>query len=190
VAELPVVEARASAPASARESDAVGAAVRAVRAGDRDAFAVIVAELAPRLRRFTLALSRDPAAADELAHAAFVRSYLHLDAFDEDRRFYPWLARIAYRLAQDRRAEAAAPAEADVPVAGSALDGLLADERHRGLWEAVGRLPQAQRAAVLLYYRDELGLAEVGQVLGLAVGTIKALLFRARGRLRALLEET
>ena len=47
-------------------------------------------------------------------------------------------------------------------------------------------LPQGERAAVLLFYRQELKLEEVAATLGVSGGTIKTLLFRARKKLRGL----
>jgi RNA polymerase sigma-70 factor (ECF subfamily) len=58
------------------------------------------------------------------------------------------------------------------------------DESSRRLWDAVSALPSGERTAVVLYYRDELAIADVARALGVTTGTIKTLLFRARRRLR------
>jgi RNA polymerase sigma-70 factor, ECF subfamily len=55
---------------------------------------------------------------------------------------------------------------------------------------AVRRLPRRQQQAVVLYYFADLSVAEVGSVLGLSAGTVKAHLAAARARLRELLEES
>ena len=54
-----------------------------------------------RLFGLVLMMVREPAAAEEVTQDAFVRAYTHLDRYDQ-RPFYPWLATIAVRLAQNR----------------------------------------------------------------------------------------
>jgi RNA polymerase sigma-70 factor (ECF subfamily) len=54
---------------------------------------------------------------------------------------------------------------------------------------AIRRLPRRQRQVVVLHYLADLSVAEVGQVLGLEPGTIKAHLSAARRRLSILLED-
>ncbi len=61
---------------------------------------------------------------------------------------------------------------------------LLTGERDRRLWRAVEALPSGERAAVILHYREGMTLREVAGALGVAIGTVKTQLFRARQRLR------
>ena len=58
-----------------------------------------------------------------------------------------------------------------------------------GLWDAVLHLPEEQRAAVTLYYYEDLPVAEIARVLGVAQGTVKSRLGRARQRLKEQLQE-
>lgn len=178
------------------DAASVREAVAAVRRGDVDAYSRIVSLYQRRLFGLMLMMTRDAAAADDLAQEAFVRAFLHLKAYDSARPFYPWLSTIAVRLAQNwlvrhsrhvRREGDALPDESDVPAAGAdALEGLLTDERDRQLWRAVAALPSGERTAVLLHYRQGLSVAEAADAVGVSEGTIKTLLFRARRRLREL----
>ena len=70
------------------------------------------------------------------------------------------------------------------PLAGGAEDALPG-----GLWDAVLHLPEEQRAAVTLYYYEDLPVAEIARVLGVAQGTVKSRLGRARQRLKEQLQE-
>lgn len=167
--------------------------VRDVRQGNRDAFGRIVRAYQSRLFGLVMMMVRDPAGAEEVTQDAFVRAYTHLAHYDERRPLYPWLATIAVRLAQNWlvthgrtvRREGAALEQAPEPEAGpSTLAALVADERGRELWEAVASLSSGERTAVLLYYRDEMGVADIARALGVTSGTIKTLLFRARRHLR------
>lgn len=168
-------------------------AVRDVRRGDRDAFGLLVHKYQGRLFALVLMMVRQPAGAEEVAQDTFFRAYTHLDHYDEGRPFYPWLATIAVRLAQnwlrrhgrDVRRESAPLDSAHEPAAAaSALNGLIADERSRRLWAAVASLASGERTVITLYYRDEMPVDDIARSLGVTAGTIKTLLFRARRHLR------
>jgi RNA polymerase sigma-70 factor (ECF subfamily) len=171
--------------------------VARVRRGDRDAFGQLVRTYQGRLFALVLMMVRQPAGAEEVTQDAFVRAYSHLDHYDAHRPFYPWLASIAVRLAQNWlrsrgrtvRREGTSIEDAIEPRgAPVALHALIADERGRELWRAVAALPSGERTAVFLYYRDEMALGDIARALGVTAGTIKTLLFRARRRLRGRLD--
>lgn len=171
-------------------------AVLAVRAGDRNAFGRLVALHQNRLYSLMVMMLRDRSAAEHIVQDAFVRAFTHLHQYDEHRPFYPWIAAIAVRMAQSwlrhraRRSEREDDAfdlERAPSASADPLDTLIADERGRTLWQAVASLPGAQRAAVFLYYRQDMKLKDVATALGVTGGTIKTLLFRARRRLRGLI---
>jgi RNA polymerase sigma-70 factor, ECF subfamily len=175
------------------ESAAVRAVVLAVRGGDREAFARLVEQYQRRLFGLALMLTRDPSAAEEVAQDAFVRAFTRLDAYDERRPFYPWLATIAVRLAQNwlsQRARLAAceadtlASDRDAPTDTDSLATLIADERGRRLWRLVAALPSGERTAAILYYRQDMSVRDIARALGVTSGTVKTFLFRARQRLR------
>lgn len=171
--------------------------IRDVRRGDREAFGRLLRTYQGRLFGLVLMMVRQPAGAEEVTQDAFIRAYTHLDRYDEHQPFYPWLATIAVRLAQNwlrqhgrtNRREGTPLEGVDEPAAsGPALVALLADERGRRLWKAVSHLSSGERTAVILYYRDEMPVRQIARVLGVTTGTIKTLLFRARRNLRMRLE--
>lgn len=160
---------------------------------DPEAFGRLVQTSQGRLFGLVLMMVRQPAGAEEVAQDAFVRAYTHLDHYDETRPFYPWLASIAVRLAQNwlrrhartERREGTPLESAPEPAAtAAALTALIDDERGRELWQAVAALPSGERTAVVLYYRDEMAVRDIARALGVTTGTIKTLLFRARRHLR------
>lgn len=179
------------------ETAAVRAAVHAVRRGDHEAFGRLLELYQRRLFGLALMVVRDPEGAEEVAQDAFVRAFTRLDLYDERRPFYPWLATIAVRLAQNwlRRHSRVStregtpidlghePSETRDPV-----DGLITDERCRRLWRAVEALSSGERTAVTLFYRQGMKVREVAHALGVTSGTVKTLLFRARGKLRAVVD--
>ena len=174
-------------------------AVRAVRGGDREALAHLVRRYQGRLFGLVLMMVRRPAAADDVTQDAFVRAYIHLDQYDDRRPFYPWLAAIAVRLSQNylhqqarsTNREGVALDDAPEPASDArALKGLLADERDREIWRAVAALSSGERTAVILYYREDMTVRDIAHTLGVTVGTVKTLLFRARRHLRVRLQAT
>lgn len=185
----------AAAPADA-EAEIVGAAVRAVRVGDRESFGRIVAIYQRRVFALALMLTREPAGAEDVAQEAFVRAFVHLDAYDARRPFYPWISTIAVRLAQNwlvvrarQRTREGSQVDEETNARADdrprdALVALITDESDRRLWRAVSALPSGQRACVILHYRQELSVREIAAALGVTTGTVKTLLFRARRRLR------
>jgi RNA polymerase sigma-70 factor (ECF subfamily) len=177
---------------SGRERE-IAEAIRAVRAGDVQAYAAIVGRFQGPLMTFCTAMLRDRQAAEELAQDTLVRAYERLDTFDASRPMKPWLFRIAHRLAQQgwraqrreqARRQAAAAVDPDRGDPGPA-ERLLADERSERLWQAVSRLPMAQRTAVVLYYREEQTAEQVAETMGISAGTVKTHLLRARSRIHA-----
>lgn len=167
--------------------------VRDVRSGNREAFGHLVQRYQDRLFGLVLMMVRQPAAAEEVIQDAFVRAYTHIHQYDDNRPFYPWLATIAVRLAQNWlrrhgrtvRLEGAPLESAREPAAtAGSLTALITNERSRGLWQAVAALPSGERTALLLYYRDEMPVRDIARALGVTTGTIKTLLFRARRHLR------
>jgi len=176
-----------------REAATVQQAVAAVRRGDRQAFAALVDLYQRRLFGLALMVTRDPAAAEEVVQDAFVRAYTKLAAYDARRPFYPWISTITVRLAQNwlasrararTREGAEVDPEHDAANGADLLAGLISDERDRRLWNAVAALSSGERTAIILFYRQDMSVAEIAATLGVTGGTVKTLLFRGRQKLR------
>jgi RNA polymerase sigma-70 factor (ECF subfamily) len=166
--------------------------VERVLRGDRDGFGEIVHRYQGRLFGLVLMMLRRRDAADDVAQDTLVRAFTHLNQYDRSRPFYPWLATIAVRLAQNwlrhearsslRDGESLRGGDGRVPAPAHAE--LLAGERARQVWKAVATLSSGERTVVTLHYRDEMPLGEIARTLGVTTGTVKTLMFRARRRLR------
>ena len=167
-----------------------------IRGGDRDSFGELVQRYQGRLFGLVLMMVRRRDAAEDVAQEAFVRAFTRLDQYDRSRPFYPWLATIAVRLAQNwlRHHTRSAVREGgslddwEEPAAPADQAASFADERRRQLWETVATLSSGERTVVMLHYRDEMPVGDIARVLGVTSGTVKTLLFRARRHLRERLE--
>ena len=159
----------------------------AAAAGDDGFHAMLVAAL-PRLRAHALALTRDRAAADDLAQDAVALALRGRDKFEPGTNFAAWSHSIVRNrfisLARRRRRQL----EGDDAVRHAATDaaGPPHDDRLavKELARMLGRLPGALREALLLVAVQGLSHDEVAAVQGCAVGTAKSRVFRARHLLR------
>ena len=161
-----------------------------IKGGDTEAYGAIVRTFERRVTSFCAALLKDRTAAEEVTQETFIRAYRHLGSYDPGRPFYPWLARIAFRQAQAYRSrcrsgELPLTTEHDKPTGTvDPLEDLIRNEQSRALWQEVYDLPAGERAAVVLFYQQELSVRQVAEALGVTSGTIKTFLFRARRHLR------
>ena len=139
---------------------------------------------------------RSPAEAEDVVQDAFLRVLEHRGSLPDIRDFRVWLVRIAWNLALDRRrrvrpeqmdeAFAQALATRCVP----ADEALAESQRMQAVLREIDKLPKKEREVLLLSTIEELGTAEIASVVGRSDSAVRALLFRARARLRERLEKT
>jgi len=145
----------------------------------------------PRLRRYARALARDVAAADDLVQDCLTRALGKLHLWQEGTDLRAWLFTILHNqyVNQVRRAvrEGAAVGLSETepmltrgPDQGKRLE-------LRDLERAMAKLPEEQRAVILLVGLEGMRYEEVAQVLGVPVGTIRSRLSRGRESLRRLM---
>ena len=135
-----------------------------------------------------------------MAQEVFLRLYRSGDLFRDGHNFLGWLATITSRLAlnelRTRRRKHWLPrstvegdnlGEGGLRPQGSGpadpVEALLKQERIRAVRDAVGRLPERQRAALWLQRFEGWDLEQVGAALGLSIPAVKSLLHRARASL-------
>jgi RNA polymerase sigma-70 factor (ECF subfamily) len=166
--------------------------VRRAQSGDEAAFEALYRAHAGRVFALCLRLSGDRARAGELVQDVFVHCWERLGSFRGESAFGSWLYRLAVNLVWmanrgDRRREARVlPVEdpepleraRDAPAAGLSVD----------LERAIATLPEGAREVFVLFDIEGYGHEEIARMTGIAVGTSKAQLFRARRLLRERLE--
>jgi RNA polymerase sigma-70 factor, ECF subfamily len=157
--------------------------------------AALVETYSSLLFRVAHSVLRSRAEAEDVVQDAFVRVLEHRRSLATVREMRVWLVRIAWNLALDRRRRIR-PEQFDEGFAESLIArNLPADEalqeaqRLRAVLRELERLPRAEREVLLLSVVDELGTAEMAEVLRRSESAVRALLFRARTRLRERLEK-
>ncbi|MDN3578487.1 sigma-70 family RNA polymerase sigma factor [Chitinimonas viridis] len=169
--------------ATITQTEAESALLGRASAGDRAAFGELVrlhqARVRMQLRRLT---KGDIALADDLAQEAFVQAWRHIAGFRGTARFSTWLYRIAYH--QFLMHQRSHPVQQTLPdswdIAASEVDNVL----RLDIEEAVKRLPEMERIAIVHCFQMDLSHEEAAAVLGLPLGTLKSHVTRGKARLR------
>ena len=156
--------------------------------------AALVETYSAVLFRVAHSVLRSHAEAEDVVQDVFVRVLEHRRSLTEVRDMRVWLVRVAWNLALDRRRrirpEQMDEGFAQSLVASSVPADKALDEAQRmtAVLRELERLPRGERHVLLLAAIEELGTAEMAAVLGRSESAVRALLFRARTRLRERLE--
>ena len=181
--------------------DVIDQTVRSAQRGDERAFAALYDAHAPRVYGLCLRLCGDPVAAADLVQDVFVRVWERLGTYRGDSAIGTWIHRVAVNtvlqegrtarrrslrvaIASDLRGMSASTTLSDLDVAAVTRDpGARLD-----MEQCIAALPPGARAVFILHDVEGFSHAEIGGQLGIAEGTSKAHLFRARRLLREALE--
>jgi RNA polymerase sigma-70 factor (ECF subfamily) len=191
----------AAAPNPASLDD--DALLRRIRAGDRDAFSLLMRRYNRRLYRVARSILRDDAEAEDALQDAYLQAYRALPAFRGESALGTWLTRIVVNaalmrqrktgrlaevieLAADYDAEAAAPHSPDDSPSDVEQPDLAAfrGQTRRLIETGIDKLPAAFRTVFVLRAVEELTVEETAATLGIPEATVRTRYFRARAMLR------
>jgi RNA polymerase sigma-70 factor (ECF subfamily) len=169
--------------------------IRQAQGGAAEAFAALARRHRPALVRCCALLIGDADEAESLAQEALTRAYAQLPEFVAGASFPAWVRGIALNLCRGwlrQRGRHARPlppeqlSEALDPEGRrqGVLSGILRDELHGRLWQAVGLLPMPFREALVLHYVEGLDYATMSELTGVSAGNLRARALRARKLLR------
>jgi RNA polymerase sigma-70 factor (ECF subfamily) len=175
-----------------------------VKAGDQQSFELLLQRYRMPLVNFLYRMVRSREQAEDLAQEVFLRVYRAREDYEPSAKFTTWLFRIATNLAlnslRDHRYQKL-EISMDAPIVADAEDGderpmevadehpdieqhLVEDARKKMIRHAIEKLPEKQRAAVLLHKYQELDYSEISKILRCSESALKSLLFRAYETLR------
>jgi RNA polymerase sigma-70 factor (ECF subfamily) len=165
------------------------ALVQRARSGDTRAFERLYREHAGKVYGLCLRMTRDTALAEDCTQETFVNAWRALGRFETRSSLGTWLHRIAVNvsLGKRRKATPVVVASDSVEVEAEAVETEWTLETPLEVKEietAIGELPQGARDVLVLYAIYGYSHAEAAEMLGVAEGTCKAQLHRARGLLR------
>lgn len=146
---------------------------------------------------------RDRERAEDLAQETFVRTFNNLDRYDRSYKFSSWLFKIAYNLTvdhlrkkelktisihgspdavtSDQQKATSVTLESTEEAPDARLESL---ELAGQLEEAIGRLRQEYRTAIILRHVEGRAYEEIAEIMDIPLGTVKTYIFRARRQLR------
>ena len=171
-------------PAEAQQPEDL---VARARGGDLAAVEALWRGSVDRLNALCLRMTGNPALAEELTQESFIRAWQRLDSFRGESEFTSWLHQVAVNVVlTDRRAmrrrEERETARGDLGQPRTPAPGLTLD-----LERAIALLPDRARAVFVLHDVEGYRHLEVARLLGIAGGTSKTQLHRARKLLREML---
>ena len=162
--------------------------VRACQGGEREAFSGLVERYQRDVYRLCYRYVNNHHDANDMAQEAFLKAFRALPSFRGDSSFSTWLYRIAVNTCLNFRQSRRAPYEPlseELPdLRPRVAESIEAGERAASVRAAVAKLPEKQRATLILKLYHELTHEEVARILGSSVGTVKANLFHALNNLR------
>jgi RNA polymerase sigma factor (sigma-70 family) len=172
------------------DSDATRNELLAVRCqlGEPEAFEELIARWHGPLWRYVRRVTGNDDVARDTLQDIWLRVLRGLVALRDGARLRAWLFGIARRAVMDRlrdKYQELRVAEQDVDNLPQADEHWPAPEVLDTLEDELLRLPVLEREVLTLFYLRELSLAEVAEVAGVPLGTVKSRLFRARTLLRA-----
>ena len=190
-------------PAKAAPPDVSDAQLiaRCIVGDDRHAFTELVKRHQSSVRACLRKLTAgNHALADDLAQDTFVLAWRNLKSFRQEARFSTWLYRIATNCwlaqARKRHEELLCDRDADIgdidaddtaPAGGAHGDHAAAATMKIDLERALARLSDAERAAIVQCYHNDLSHEEAAYVLGWPVGTVKTHILRGKQKLKTAL---
>jgi len=184
------------------------ALVTKAQEGDTEAFASLVRKYQRRAVSVAYRLLGSVEDASDVSQEAFVRAYRNLSQLEDPSRFGGWLMRVVSNLSLNYRRSRAlrsttslddvhlglagarsATSGRPVTVGPSADGGALPEELHHAIGEAMEKLPDKQRLALILFSVEGLPQKEVAEILECSVELVKWNVFQARQKLKDMLAD-
>jgi RNA polymerase sigma-70 factor, ECF subfamily len=167
------------------------AAIEACLAGDVSAFDGLVLRHQKAIHRVCYRFTGNNEDAADLTQEVFVKAYRSLPKFRGTSAFSTWIYRIAvnaclsFKASRKNRTEEIDDENQDIVAEGPSAEEFLDAQINAGhMREALDQLPERQRTTVIMKVLEERTHAEVAEILGSNVGTVKANLFFAIRNLR------
>ncbi len=172
---------------------------REVQKGKADAFGVLVLRYQPKLSRYARKfLFRDDDIAD-LVQDTFIKAYTNIQSFDPDRRFSPWIYRIAHNIFVNAGRDSAKDRanfslfDVDVlfahPIAAEKTDDRVKREEMKQMLDSsLGSIEAKYREPLVLYYFEDLDYKTISQVLKVPLSTVATRIKRGKSMLEKIVK--
>jgi RNA polymerase sigma-70 factor (ECF subfamily) len=176
--------------------EVLAATVARARAGDREAWGELYRQFAGPIFRFCRRVLHTREDAEDAAMDVFVKLRSKLGQYDPERPFTAWLYKVAAnhcwdllrrrKTRQDLETQEAETLPLEHPDPGQ-LDQMISEQTGDGVRQALARLSDRARMALVLRYYADMSYEEIAEALGLRRTFVGVVLLRARHELRAAL---
>ncbi len=170
--------------------------ISATLKGDTYAFGKIVEQYQNTVFRICLSYLSDREEAEDAAQEVFLRIYKSLAGFRLGKSFTPWVYAIALNWVKSRRSVLKRLADTkrklilvDEPAAETPEIITDKEMQKKALQDAVKSLPAPLKDVVVLYYLEDVSVDDIAEALGIGKENVKSRLFRARKKLKEILEK-
>jgi RNA polymerase sigma-70 factor (ECF subfamily) len=167
------------------------ALIKAIAGGDQEAFERLVKRYQNPLCNFVYRHLGDRALAEDVTQEAFLQVYRSASRFEPRARVSTWIFKIAFNLSLNESERRGRLRLREAPITdeneyadGSSSASVARFELEQQVTGLLDRLPDRQRAALLLRVNEGLSYQEIAEVLGLSVQSVESLIFRARQQMR------
>jgi RNA polymerase sigma-70 factor (ECF subfamily) len=176
--------------------------IKAVQAGGKERFSVLVERYKRRAYLIALTLVNNREDAMDLAQDAFLKSFRAIKEFDASRPFFPWFYRILKntclshlkrrKLIRKFSLSATEADEGDIELPDQTYDPCLIVDRNEAkekVWEAFNRLNLKSREIIMLRHFQDMSYEEIAKALDIPIGTVMSRLFHARRQMKEMIEK-
>jgi RNA polymerase sigma-70 factor (ECF subfamily) len=167
------------------------ALIRAIASGDQEAFERLVKRYQNPLYNFVYRHLGDRALAEDITQETFLQIYRSASRFEPRARVSTWIFKIAFNLSLNESERQSRLQLRETPITdehqyadGRSAAAVANFELGQQITGLLDRLPDRQRAALLLRVNEGLSYREIAEVLGLSLQGVESLIFKARQQLR------
>lgn len=178
-----------------------GTLVEKIKKGDLSAFDELMNRYSRRIYYLALKMTRNHEDAEDISQEVFVRAFKAIPKWKPESSFYTWLRTVTLNLCIDyhrarirRQTQSLDDKDSFIPNLGvnssyNPLEVMETEELNQRILRATEKLSSQQRKAFMLCHYGGLSREEAAEIMGCAVGTIKAHLSRATAKMRDLLKD-
>ncbi len=184
----------------APQGDSLAELVAAARIGNQDAISALYEKTYSRVYYTVKSMIKDENAVFDIIQDSYIKAFAHLDSFQGNTKFLPWVQQIAANTARDwlkmKRpmlfTELNSGDEQDTPVEELFLDERSENfpeqvidqkETKRLIREIIEGLPEDQRAAIGMFYYEEMSVKEIAAAMGVSESAVKSRLMYGRNKI-------
>ncbi len=168
---------------------------KAVQSGEIEAFGELIIRYEAKLKRYARKFLNVQYEVDDLVQDVFIKTYTNIQSFDTEKRFSPWIYRIAHNtfVNELKRKERTGFGFFDtdtilplLPAKETSDSESLQAELSKEMNECLDQLPHKYREVIILHYFETQSYLEISDILQIPVTTVGVRMMRAREKLKEL----